>query len=156
MSNQFSDIGNIISAPIIGMLNAEIMGAEATSEFIEKVGFTNPKSGESSHYGELKNITFTYKKPGTGKTVEVRIPLLSLIPIPMMQVKKAEFEFGLNVVKKFIPKNKKGYKDKDKFVAAIANDKDKNMNIKITVEQSDIPAGLSHLFQVMESSVDVK
>lgn len=168
-TNRFTEMHQFISAPMIAVLNAEMMAAQTTVDFIEKVGFVKNEGEEEDSYGNLKYIHFTYQKPGTTQMIAVKIPVLSLVPIPLLQVKRAEFEFGMTMVRKSSKENKQnssgGAKSQtgalntqssDNFSAAISSNSEhssSNMKVKVEVEQSDIPAGLAQLFNLMESGV---
>ncbi|MFA8344260.1 MAG: DUF2589 domain-containing protein [Rhodothermaceae bacterium] len=98
-SNDSHNFYELLGAPLIAFIQAEYQAAQTTLEFIEKFGFTDPSS-DSDDMGRLRMATFRQNKRignGTYEENDVKIPLLSLVPIPMMQVKDAELEFYLKV-----------------------------------------------------------
>ncbi|NOU19227.1 MAG: DUF2589 domain-containing protein [Bacteroidales bacterium] len=153
MENRYVEIYEFISAPLNAMLQAERIAHESTIDFIRKYGF-KPNSNE------LEQFTFYYIRPGSGQKVEVKIPLLSLIPIPNLQIKEAQVDFDLNIHYEKLSEYEKKNNGNDpvskdyKFRAAITSkekeNKDTQMSVKIKVEQADIPNGLTKLFQVMD------
>lgn len=98
-SNDSHNFYELLGAPLIAFIQAEYQAAQTTLEFIEKFGFTDPSS-ESDDMGRLRMATFKQNKKagnGTYEETDIKIPLLSLVPIPLMQVKDAELEFYLKV-----------------------------------------------------------
>lgn len=94
----------LIGAPLIAFVQAECKVAQTTAEFIQQMGFIN--SGGTAHpevtetLGHLRMVTFVHKRRGSDgklKTYKVEVPLLSLIPIPTLQVKEADIEFSLKI-----------------------------------------------------------
>lgn len=108
------DLGYLFSAPLIAIIEADFLAASKFVEYIEKYGFKKKKAersellgGEGSaqetdeKLGKLKMVSFKMQQPGPhGKpeTVVIRIPKLGLIPLPLLQVKDAEFEFGIRIL----------------------------------------------------------
>lgn len=97
----------IIGAPLIAIVQAQAQAARVTVEFIEKVGFI-PRSGEGAATelggGTLRQAEFRYTKPDeTGRPAEfvVRVPVLSLVPIPGIQVKNARIAFTAKITDVF-------------------------------------------------------
>ncbi|MCM1982968.1 DUF2589 domain-containing protein, partial [Lyngbya confervoides] len=82
----------ILGAPLSAMVDAEIQAAQTTVEFIERIGFVQDSSGSTDgdrHYGDLKTVTFNYSKISVGGEIlnfKVEIPVISLVPIPTMQI----------------------------------------------------------------------
>ena len=109
MENEFYiPISQLIAAPMVAMVEGETIAAKATKEFIETVGFKNSSSLNANDLGELAMVTFKYFKSNADFTqVEetVSVPILSLFPIPLLQIKNAEIEFGLDLTSKitFLP-----------------------------------------------------
>ena len=87
----------IIGAPLAAIVQAQAQAARATVEFIEKVGFiAGEKRDTELDIGALRMAEFRYKKADeTGAAAEftARVPVLSLVPIPGIQVKTARISF---------------------------------------------------------------
>src|SRR5439155_11165165 len=104
MANGVKDIRSlllfeIIGAPLVAIVQAQIQAARATVEFIEKVGFITEGEHKASELdiGSLRMAEFRYSKlDENGKTAEfvAKIPVLSLVPIPGIQVKNAKISFN--------------------------------------------------------------
>ena len=155
--DRYVELYEFISAPLNAILEAERMAHDHTLRFLKEYGIDEKT-------GALKHFTFHYKQPGTGSRVSVKIPILSLIPIPNLQIKEAEINFDLNLLYEKKTESteeqtdsatqKDNVSDRYKFRAAITNKSTESsqthMNVKIKMEQADIPNGLSRLFQIMD------
>lgn len=153
-------IHQLIGAPIVALIQAESAAAQASASFIETFGFSGSKEGDS--FGHLRSVTFTYTKQdvnGKDVTEEIQLPVLSLVPIPLLQIKDATFDFSLKITNTDEPRETK--KEEEKLVQLkgifgkkpAGNDhmnQDVDINMKINIVQSDIPVGLSRLFNILE------
>jgi len=159
-NNNYTEIAQYFSAPILAVLNAEMMATRATVDFIQNVGFVNNSDLEDEDFGELKMITFVYQQPGTGQVMQIKIPLLSLVPIPMLQVNEVEFDFGLQLLRKGkhtpAPSHKKGpislERKPDHFSACLTKngeEHDKGMEVKMKISQSDLPEGMARFLNLI-------
>ena len=103
----------LVGAPLMALVDAESQAAKATANFIKEMGFkevkTAPKpaaaAGELERevdFGDLRMVKFHTQKslPGSKQheTFKVEVPLLSLLPIPALQIKDAELEFFARIV----------------------------------------------------------
>lgn len=185
----------LIGAPLYALVEAETYAAEATAQFIERVGFQRPAGEEAERppedFGELRKVTFYQERRGPDAepaTYKVEVPLLSILPIPALQIKDAELEFAVKVIEtissegagprpqagggsaaeerpeegpsaKLIPtppridlKAQMG-RSRPLGPGVQKSQLDMQVYIKIRVEQADVPAGLSRLFNLMEGSI---
>jgi hypothetical protein len=112
MSNQSArSLYELIGAPLAALVDAESQAARATAQFIRTVGFeqmgpAGSAEGQTSEtdlsdFGKLKMVTFRYDRPvakNDSQTYKIQVPLLSLVPIPALQIKDAELEFYARIV----------------------------------------------------------
>ncbi|WP_436515330.1 DUF2589 domain-containing protein [Ekhidna sp. To15] len=181
MARQLSELQSlpfhqIIGAPILAIVEGQAQSAQATAEFIERVGFKQKEDGEEEEIGDLRMVTFTYQKPdidGEQKTYKLELPLLSIVPIPSIEVKEAEMEFNIKVadVQTFDVQSKFGdaeaetadwySKKKVEFRASMGSmtasegrKTDIQMNVKMKLEQGELPIGVQQLFRVMEQTIN--
>jgi hypothetical protein len=96
----------LIGAPLYALIDAERYSADATARFIEEIGF-NPaplQPGQTANHedlGELRTLKFIQERrdsTGAAASYQVEVPLLSILPIPALQIKEAELEFFVKVV----------------------------------------------------------
>ncbi|EPX64103.1 hypothetical protein D187_005236 [Cystobacter fuscus DSM 2262] len=166
----------LIGAPLTALVQAEAQAAQVTAEFIERVGFEPPAEAPSPPGGgapmqqeprRLRMLTFHYErqdKAGQRRSYQVRIPLLSLIPIPAIQIKTAEIELAANIRGLQKAKTRTQVSDtRDDFLSRERLELKMGMRggksasalqvkVKMNVEQADIPSGLSRLLHSLDES----
>lgn len=181
MARQLSELQSIplhqiVGAPLLAIVEGQAQSAQATAEFIERVGF-NPKEGAAENeIGDLRMVTFTFQKPnvdGELQTYKMELPLLSLVPIPSIEVKEADLEFNIKIadtqttqVRSQLADGETGGDDwfsrnrvefratMGKMDASESRKTDIQMKVKMKLERGDVPAGVQQLFQVMDQSVN--
>lgn len=164
----------IIGAPLLALVQGETQAAQATARFIQEIGF-DPSEAEGSEtdsvqYGSLKVVTFRYSKTSVGGNVtqlEIEIPVLSIIPIPALQIREAEVDFSVEInsiveldaptainVPKISGQDSSLEPKMVAFKAGLARQDSKSaMKINIKVGQADTPVGLLTLFRVLDQGV---
>ena len=122
---------------------------------------------EFKRFGDLKLVTFQYNKldvNGSPIAFEVKVPLLSILPIPTLQIKEATLDFAVEINGVVQLDVKEGWgvphvsgqnsSTEDKLVgfkAALAKEDSKSaMKIHVEVGSGDVPVGLLTLFRIME------
>jgi hypothetical protein len=103
MSEELNNIRfrDIIAAPLTAIVDAGVIAAKATNDFIKSAGFHEPKDKTGDEFGELRNISFVYTRNDAHDVptqFRIEVPLLSIMPIPCIEVKSAEIEFSVNLV----------------------------------------------------------
>jgi len=96
----------LLGAPLYALIEAETYAAEATARFIERVGFevtgrTAEDGSPSRDLGQLRTLSFQQERrdtQGRATSYKVEVPLLSILPIPAMQIREAELEFFVKIV----------------------------------------------------------
>jgi hypothetical protein len=177
----------IIGAPLAAIVQAQTQAARATVEFIEKVGFI---AGQKPHteldIGALRMAEFRYEKADeTGATAEftARVPVLSLVPIPGIQVKTARISFVAKITDAVREKSLNAYQQRRALTgektettswlkpasttlrgslapAAQTNTKsgqairgNGELRIEIELEQMPLAPGLEKLLNLMEQAI---
>ena len=181
----------LIGAPLLALIQAEVQSAQATAEFIERIGFSggqgalrdreegagDDSSEATSHhasYGDLRMAKFEYQKndsDGNPRTTSVQVPILSLLTIPMLQIKEAELEYHIKILDTQLTSSAGSTADpadesylggqRMEFRASMGREPtgrerrqsiDAQIKIKVNVEQADIPSGMIKLLTVMDES----
>lgn len=164
----------LVGSPIVAIVQAEAMAARASADFIESVGFVKQDGSDENAYGKLRTVTFSYTKQdvnGVPVIEEVELPLLSLVPIPLLQVKDAQLSFNAKIVESIaeraqthtligerlkVPASQRAVSLMGvyKSVGASTDTVNSSTDVKITISlvQSDVPVGLQQLFQIMENA----
>jgi hypothetical protein len=97
----------LLGTTMVAVLQADALAAKATLEYIEAVGFVAPPEGEdegdeteTTAGGRLRMASFRYRKRDEADEVTdfvAEVPILSLVPIPALQVKDATFSFAVKI-----------------------------------------------------------
>jgi len=185
--------GYLIGAPLKAAVEAQALAARTTIEFIEKVGFKEQDSDIGSLFndltqdadtGEIRNVTFTYKKldeDGVIKTVELTVPILSIVPIPFIRLDEITIDFTAKLTDTIASTTKTDFKystdAKGKFKAwwspismefrtsvSYQNSRESaskyvreyTMNVNVHAVQDSLPAGLERVLDILEQSIQEK
>ncbi|MEQ8243958.1 DUF2589 domain-containing protein, partial [Fulvivirga sp.] len=109
---------NIIGGPMTAAIKAQSDAASETIRFIKEVGFKPPVDESNAPYGsdidasngahvqpgpignadmgEVRNVTFTYKKTdvdGNEIIAELIVPILTIVPIPFLRIDEMNIDF---------------------------------------------------------------
>jgi len=166
-------LAQLIGAPIHALVDAEAQSAMATARFVRSVGFTGDGEGMGD-LGELQMARFTRKRrntDGTEEEVEVQIPLLSMLPIPALQIKDAELDYTVKIIQTEAMPSRRAEADQlmpggelreppATLRASFARDSrpgdrrsiDMLVKMKLRIEQADMPAGLAQLLALASES----
>ena len=170
-------LSQLIGAPIHALVDAEAHSAMATARFIRDVGFKPVEDGDLGDFGDLQMARFTTvqrREDGGTEPVEVQIPLLTLLPIPALQIQDASLEYTVKVIQtEALPQARKealrGLGDgarlpvdppatmRGTFAAEPRPGGRRSMDMlvkmKLRIEQADMPAGLARLLSLAGESV---
>ncbi len=168
-------LAQLIGAPISALVDAEAQSAIATERFIRSVGFTG--GTERGELGDLQMARFTRKQleGETVSDVEVQIPLLSMLPIPALQIRDAELDYTVRIVQTEEMQSApfhdiKGLRNTpdDEPIARLRGSfaresrpgdhrrTDMLVKMKVRMEQADMPDGLAKLLALSSESIQQK
>jgi len=177
----------LLSAPMIAMVQADVQAARATVDFIEAVGFvpsTSPPPGEDTLVGRLRMAEFRYQKldeNGNITDFTVSVPLLSLVPIPAIQIKQGKIALSAKITD-VVPEKVTGVRSLsavpgvagraawvasrrlDILAKPVASSGAKgqetrgsfDLEIEITLGQADMTIGMEKIFQLMDQAIHEK
>jgi Protein of unknown function (DUF2589) len=95
----------LLGATLVAVVQADALAAKATLEYIETVGFAEATESETDDSeaeagGRLRMASFRYKKLDANNDVAefvAEVPILSLVPIPTLQIKDATLSFAVKI-----------------------------------------------------------
>jgi Protein of unknown function (DUF2589) len=95
----------LLGATLVAVVQADALAAKATLEYIETVGFaeateSETEDSEAEAGGRLRMASFRYKKLDANNDVAefvAEVPILSLVPIPALQIKDATLSFAVKI-----------------------------------------------------------
>lgn len=187
VSSRVVELGALFAMPLVSVIEADVLAAKEFTRFLYDFGFVSDptKAPDPDHLGALRTVTFSYKRPSANGGLEdavVEIPLLSLVPLPLLQVTDAEFTFNVRVLESeksglgappaLVSQPQEGASDatastdRPRIHAMLAqnapdapegakrqSDLDANMSVKLSMRQADVPAGISSLLNLMSQSI---
>jgi hypothetical protein len=177
LNSQVMTLHQLISAPLVATLEADTMTTRSYIDFLREVAFEPDTDKEKSGLGKLRTFTFQFMQADVkGKTLKsVQIPVISLIPIPLLQIKEAVFDFDIKILDAVSETKEEKYSfehqnepeqqtDRISMRAALApqtgsnkNQKDSslsaNMKVKVVMQQADMPSGLANLLSLSANNM---
>ncbi|MCW3127333.1 MAG: hypothetical protein JWO03_2991 [Bacteroidetes bacterium] len=176
ISNVYS-LEELFIIPLRAVIDANAYAAQTALDFILSYGFNNRVMNvrDSNEFaGNLRMLSFTYTftdDRGIQKTTKVNIPFISLIPIPLLEVKRAQFDYAIQILNQE-SRILKDINDRDteqKSLVAVLAPMDTsgknslhlseetslkaNMTVRVEVEKSDLPAGILQLLNLGQQAI---
>lgn len=170
----------MLGIAIADLARGESLAAQASLDFIQAVGFRRRDDAEPDDLGELRMVSFRYRQldpSGKETTREVQIPLLSLVPLPLLQISKAQIELAVRVDearrlpdtrKVKVPLSALGNERREHELlgtvvplpATSATQRDTaglpTMMFRVELSQADLPGGVQSLLRAMDKNVTEK
>jgi hypothetical protein len=186
--------GILIGQPLKAVVEAQALAAQTTVDFIKEVGFqrTEPNDFDAlfdeqdPNFGDLRYVEFQYDRrndDGTEGSARLRVPLLSILPIPLLRVDETTINFKAKLTDAHVSSKKNettieasqsgsisaNYffaKARVSFRSSISHNttttqasrynREYTMDIFVRAVQDDIPAGLAKVFQILEDTIQEK
>lgn len=174
VNGHIMSLQQLISAPLVATIDADAMSTERYMKHFMSLAFEsyNPADGST---GALRLISFNFTDSDAsgGTEKKVSVPLISLVTLPLLQIKQADFDFDINIIDAVAsaPDERfsldKGEVDSSagkaqdgglNFRASLAPQAGRgpssssslqaNMKIHVTMHQADMPSGLSQFLQL--------
>ena len=150
-------VGNIISA----LVDAQARAARTTVEFIDDVGF-QPGSNAGDP-PSLRVVEFTYRKRDENDeeaTFQVELPLLGMVDIPLIAVRRAkiDLEFQVSTVdepassgdRPILPGRTLPVIKGQVLSGRRSTDERGSIKVSVEVEKADLPPGLARSLDILE------
>lgn len=184
---------HLIGSPLKAAIEAQALAAQSTIEFIQKVGFKqeldapdmvfkNPT--QDADAGELRNVTFEYKKTdenNSEQNFKLVVPLLSITPIPYIRIEEMTIDFKAKLTDSIVRKTDTNFELSSQVsgsygafwspvkvdarvsatfktsTSAQANStREYSMDIHVRAVQDAMPAGLSKILDILEDAISNK
>jgi hypothetical protein len=152
-------IGSLLSA----IIDAQAQSARATVDFVNAVGF---RAGVTSQPETLRTVKFLYTKLDENQRpaeFAVEIPLLAMVEIPLVSVKKASIQFKYEVTRsEAAPTGGRpglpGIAAPPRLAGRVADvrpgsQERANLDVTIELEKSLMPVGLDKVLDILELAV---
>jgi len=168
----------LIGAPLVALVQAQALAARATVDFVEQVGFI--PGSDAGDPASLRMAEFHYEKndaTGTPATFAARVPVLSLVPVPGIQIKNARIAFTAKISDAFTEPAGRGSSSKTggatpgylqpvltHFRGSLAPERKPGAGqgdargsceliIEVNIEQMPLAPGMEKILQMMDQSI---
>ena len=166
----------IIGGPLQAIIKAQSMAASTTANFIKTVGL-NTTDGGKTYVARTVDFSFNRKKPQAdgsviNETVDLSVPLLTIVPVPYIRVQQAVIDFQCTVSSSTIDTSKTsfgldvsasgGFFGVDFSVSASYSTESTRksevtrtatLKVQVTAVQDQIPAGLAKVLDILQTAV---
>lgn len=99
ISSQIMELKDLISGPLVATIDADSISARRYLNYLIELAFESYDK-ETGKGGKLRTLDFTFTSQDVnGKhSQRISIPLLTLVPLPLLQVKEADFDFDIQII----------------------------------------------------------
>lgn len=182
-SSQVMELQQLIAGPLVATIDADSLSARRYLDYLFEIAFES-YDRQTGKTGKLRTLTFSYNSAdaGGGRKQQVCIPMLTLVPLPLLQVKEAEFDFDIKILDavseqreeefsidegKALPPAENARENGFKMRASLAprsggesssvkQGMSANMKVRVKMQQADIPGGLANLLHLTASNVQIE
>jgi Protein of unknown function (DUF2589) len=176
ISNVYS-LDELFAIPLKAVIDANAYAVKTALEFILTFGFDGPvaKLHETNEsIGSPRTVTFTYDYTdarGQTQVTKVSVPLISLIPMPLLEVTKAHFDYAIQILhgaQVTVQTSDNSTVENNSLLAVLApldtaqehhrklareSSLKANMTVHVEVEKSDLPAGILQLLNFGQQAI---
>ena len=146
----------IIGAPLRACAEAQQEAASASYEYLKSMGLEEDDSGLAFYKPAMMSFLFVVG----GVTQRLTVPLLSIIPVPYLQIDHINLKFQAtveacdknNLTAKFAataPKVKLEAQQEEKATITAKE----NIDINICATASDVPPGMAKLIEILQTQL---
>ncbi len=174
-SSQVMELKQLIAGPLVATIEADALSSQKYLDYLMQVTFEsyNPATGET---GKIRTLNFGYTENVNGTEVKrtVSIPLITLVPLPLLHIEEADFDFDIKIVDCITVKYDAAFgsdgsdrgSDGFRMRASLAPQSSSrnqsgelqqsisaNMKVKVKMRTADMPAGLSNLLHLTANNL---
>ena len=183
VNSQVMELQQLIAGPLVSTIEADTLSSRRYLEILQLIAFEDVTEGDRN-IRRLRTLKFAYQETNVNgyRNKVVSIPLVTLLPLPLLQIKEADFDFDINIldavssgtVESFdygegkIEQNNENRRP-FRLRASLApksgsgsySDKSEqqlsaNMKVHVKMRQADMPAGLSNLLRLTAGNLQVE
>ena len=179
------ELKDLISGPLVATIDADTISTRRYLSYLYELAFESydPITGK---VGKLRALEFNYRTSDSFgvHNQKVSIPLLTLVPLPLLQVKEADFDFDIQIIDAVSADKNATFSLKSPEIASATQDDaseglrlrvsmaasnieagedvkrrqglSANMKVKVKMRQADMPGGLSNLLSLTTNSLQIE
>ncbi len=177
------ELKDLISGPLVATIDADSISSRHYLNYLFELAFDSYDK-ETGKVGELRTLEFKYKTQDAGRSYyqSIKIPILTLVPLPLLQVKEANFDFDIQIIDAISTDSEGTFSFKSnteptnahpggegvKLRVTMAEGRSEgnsrsskqslaaNMKVNVKMEQSDMPAGLLKLLHLTTNNTQIE
>lgn len=182
-NSQVMELQQLIAGPLVSTIEADALSSRRYYDMLQLIAFEDRNEGDTT-VKQLRMLKFSYLETNAGgnRSKVVSIPLVTLLPLPLLQIQEADFNFDINILDAVSSSSDdsfdygKGRIDKGspaaspfRLRASLASkggtgsysEKSEqqlsaNMKVHVKMRQADMPAGLSNLLRLTAGNLQVE
>lgn len=183
VNSQVMELQQLIAGPLVSTIEADTLSSRRYLEMLQLIAFEDVTEGDRN-IRRLRTLKFAYQETNVNgyRNKVVSIPLVTLLPLPLLQIKEADFDFDINIldavssgtVESFdygegkIEQNNENRRP-FRLRASLASkggsgsysgkseqQLSANMKVHVKMRPADVPAGLSNLLRLTASNLQVE
>ena len=176
-NSQVMELQQLIAGPLVSTIEADALSSRRYYDMLQLIAFEDANEGDAT-VKRLRMLKFSYLETNAGgnRSKVVSIPLVTLLPLPLLQIQEADFldavssssddsfDYGKGRIDKGSPAaspfrlraslaSKGGtgsYSEKSEQQLSA------NMKVHVKMRQADVPAGLSNMLRLTASNLQVE
>ncbi|MBE6239869.1 MAG: DUF2589 domain-containing protein [Bacteroidales bacterium] len=184
VSSQIMELKDLISGPLVATIDADTISTRRYLSYLYELAFES-HDPETGKVGRLRALEFNYRTSDSigVHNQKVSIPLLTLVPLPLLQVKEADFDFDIQIIDAVSADKNATFSLKNPERNASSQDATEgvklrvsmaasniegtsevkqrqglsaNMKVKVKMQQADMPGGLSNLLSLTTNNLQIE
>lgn len=184
VSSQVMELKDLISGPLVATIDADTISSRRYLKYLFELAFESYDE-ESGEVGNMRTLNFTYmsRDINGARMQRVSIPLLTLVPLPLLQVKEADFNFDIQIIDAvsqdagatFSLKNAMEGKEEEpsregtklrvslspasvdvSSKSSVQQSLTANMRVKVKMRQADLPGGVANLLNLTTNNLMIE
>lgn len=180
-NSQVMELQQLIAGPLVSTIEADALSTKRYLDILQAIAFEDEVRDGKLIGRKLRTLSFSYTETNADghRQKVVSIPLLTLVPLPLLQIQEADFDYDINILdavssnidesfnygKGRIEQGGKTVKPM-RLRAALATTGGSgntsgqteqklsaNMKIHVKMRQTDVPAGLANMLRLTASNL---
>lgn len=185
VSRQIMELKDLISGPLVATIDADSISTRRYLSYLYELAFESYDASTGTA-GRLRMLEFTYTTHdyGVPRLQHVSIPLMTLVPLPLLQVKEADFDFDIQIIDALSEDEDSTFSLKERGKDSSSNNMaaenvvlrvamaashiedsagrrtrqglSANMKVKVKMQKADMPGGLSNLLSLTTNNLQIE
>lgn len=180
-NSQVMELQQLIAGPLVSTIEADALSTKRYLDILQAIAFEDEVKDGKTVGRKLRTLSFSYTETNADghRQKVVSIPLLTLVPLPLLQIQEADFDYDINIldavsssIDESFNYGKGRIEQSDNAIrpmrlrAALATTGGSgntsghteqklsaNMKVHVKMRQTDVPAGLANMLRLTASNL---